>query len=89
MSGPTSLPSDQSDTPKTDAAAFWARQATGFQPETVPCVPADFARAQERTMAELVSVLRPYPCKGICKNTGWLTTQLCPKCAAIEKATKP
>lgn len=46
-----------SDTPKTDAAAFWAQQATGFQPGAVPCVPADFARAQELRITELVRVI--------------------------------
>lgn len=43
------VPSDQSDTPKTDAAAVWASDFGII-------VPADFARSQERRIAELESM---------------------------------
>lgn len=71
------------DTPKTDAAVI--RVDVGRPGDAIFVVPDHFARAQELRIAELVSALRSYPCRGICKNTGWLTNQLCPKCSAIEK----
>lgn len=58
MTEPTHLASDQSDTPRTDAAAFTARERYCVYPGTDEMVPADFARAQERTIAELAGALK-------------------------------
>lgn len=50
------LTSDPVATPKTDAAAFLARQSNASPPTFV--VSADFAREQERTIIELIETLR-------------------------------
>lgn len=44
-----------SDTPKTDAAAFDAAQVPADG--AIECVPVDFARAQERSISELLDIV--------------------------------
>lgn len=51
----TQLTSEPVATPKTDAAAFLARQSNASPPTFV--VSADFAREQERRIAELESLV--------------------------------
>lgn len=52
------LPSDSLATPKTDAVALSARTLFGVYPGFTQYVEADFARAQERRIAELEQALR-------------------------------
>lgn len=69
-----------SDTPKTDAAESDACNKLGV----IDVVDIEFARAQERTIAELVEAL-----KGVVRVADRKTDEFDAARAAIQRATRP